>query len=301
MSILQRWLVLGALLAASPAAAQGVGGVAQSGMGQGEARITSRSDVRLSMESMPGTSGAAVTALGQRVSSQMAAIRSCYEERIEENPTITGTLRLRFLLEARGNARVEIDNDGVGDRETVRCITNVLTRLQTRELSRPTRAVVQLILANSAARGVAQASQQAQRAQAVVLSRDAQGNPSASGGTDDRRVTFTITGQGESSGEAVAAAHRAMMTALPGLMDCRRRSGRRGEAPGGDVTASMQVAVGRSPTSRVSACTVPNEMTRSCVGRVLDRIEHRPTEGRGRVTVQIHFEPATAVEQNEGG
>jgi hypothetical protein len=300
MSTLSRWLILAALaLAASPASAQRVGGVANSGMGQGEARITSRSDVRLSMESMPGTSGAAVSALGQRVGSSMTAIRTCYEERIEENPTVTGTLRLRFLLENRGNARVEIDNDGVGDREVVRCITNVLEGLPSRDLSRPTRAVVQLVLANSAARGVAQASQQAQRAQAVVLNTDAQGNPTASGGTDDQRVTFVVTGEGSGSGETVAAAHRALMIALPGLLDCRRRSGRRGEGPGGDLTASMQILVGRSPTARMTASTVPNENTRSCVGRVLGRIEHRPTEGRGRVSVRIHFEPASPVEAQE--
>src|SRR5690606_12725738 len=103
--------VLIACALASPAAAQG--GVANSGMEQGEARITSRSDVRLSMESLPGTSGAAVTALGQRVGAKMAQIRRCYEQRVEEDPTVVGTLRLRFLLEALGRPRVEIDRDDV--------------------------------------------------------------------------------------------------------------------------------------------------------------------------------------------
>jgi hypothetical protein len=268
-------------------------------MGQGEARITSRSDVRLSMESMPGTSGAAVSMLGQRVGSRMAQIRGCYEERIEQDPTVTGTLRLRFLLEARGAPRIEVDNDGVGDREVLRCIERVLEGIPAPQLTRPTRAIVQLVLANTAARGAERAAERAEQAQQVELTNDPQGNPTSRGGTPDGRVVFTLTGRGAGGGPAVTAAHRALLTALPGLMDCRRRAGRRGRSPAGDLGGWMQIATGRAPTARVTRSTVPNERTQSCVGRVLDRIEYRPTEGRGRVELSIHFEEATPVESRE--
>lgn len=289
------------LALAAPAAAQGgSGGVASSGMGQGEARITSRSDVRLSMESMPGTGGAAVTALGQRVGARMAQIRRCYEQRVEEDPTIVGTLRLRFLLEGRGRARVEVDRDGVSDATLVRCITRELERLDVAQLTRPTRAVVALQLANTAARGAEASAARAQEAQQVTLTTDADGNPVSNGGTPDGRVRFTVTGRGRNGAPAVAAAHRALLTALPGLMDCRRRSGRRGRAPGGELTATMQIRAGRAPTSRVTRSTVRDErrrgFTQQCVGRALGAIEQRPTEGNGRVDVLIHFEPADEVE-----
>ncbi len=278
---------------AAPAAAQG--GVSNSGMGQGEARITSRSDVRLAMESMPGTPGAAVSALGQNVGAKMPDLRRCYSERVEENPTVTGTLRLRYLLANRGAARIEVDRDDVHDREVVQCITRVLGRVETRGLTRPTRAIVQLQLANTAAEGVRNAAERATQAQQVTLTNDDQGNPSSSAGTPDRGVRFTVAGRGARSGPAVVAAHRALLTALPGLMDCRRRSARQGRAPGGDLTATMQVRAGAAPVSRVTASTVPNERTRGCVQRVLGAIEQRPTEGRGNVRVQIHFEPADQV------
>jgi hypothetical protein len=295
-----RLLLLSGLFAsliAAPAAAQRVGGVGNSGMGQGEARIVSRSDVRLSMESMPGTGAAAVGALGQRVGARMADLRRCYEERVEEDPTVTGTLRMRFLLENRGAPRIEMDNDGVRDRAVVQCITRVLERVESRELARPTRAIVQLVLSNTAAQGVRNAQQEAQRAQEVTITNDAQGNPTASGGTEDRRVRFTVSAQGRNARENVTAAHRALMTALPGLMDCRRRSGRGGNAPGGDLIAMLTIRRNNTPTARVTNSTVPNERTEGCVGRALDQMTHEPTEGGGRVEARIHFEPATPVEQ----
>lgn len=298
------WLFGASLLlvgVASSAAAQGgSGGVGNSGMAQGQARITSRSDVRLSMESMRGTGRAAVTALGQRVGADMSRIRGCYEERVEEDPTITGVLRLRFLLEARGRPRVEVDRDGVDDARLVRCITRVLQRLDVARLSRPTRAIVALQLANTAARGAEASAERAQESRQVTLTMDGDGNPTSSGGTEDRRVRFTVTGSGHDSASAVAAAHRGLLTVLPGLMDCRRRSGRRGRAPQGELSATMRVRSGRPPATRVTRASVPNERrrgwTRRCVGQVLGGIEHRDAAGNGTVRVQIYFEEATEVE-----
>lgn len=288
---------LGALLLAPiPAAAQGHGGVASSGMGQGEARISSRSDVRLSMESMPGTSGAAVSALGTRVGAQMATIRGCYEATVAENPTITGTLRMRVLLEGRGRPNVEVDRDGVGNPGLVRCVTTALGRIDSNGLQRPTRAVVQLEMANSAARGAERAQQVAQQASRVPVTVDGDGNPSSTGGTPDGHVRFTVTGRGRDAAGAVVAGHRALLTALPGLMDCRRRSGRRGRSPAGELAVTMQVRDGRTPQSRVTRSTVPNERARTCVSRALSAIEERSTGGSGHVQVSIRFAEAEVIE-----
>lgn len=292
------FLIVSCVLAALPsaAAAQGHGGVASSGMGQGEARISSRSDVRLSMESLPGTSGAAVSALGTRVGGRMAQIRGCYEETVSENPTVRGTLRLRLLLERRGRPNVEVDRDAVNDAGLVRCISRQLQAIDTARLQRPTHAVVQLELANSAARGAERAATRAEQARQVQITIDGDGNPTTSGGTPDGRVRFTVTGRGRESANVVADGYRSLMQVLPGLMDCRRRAGRRGRSPAGDLSVQLQMREGRPARSRVTRSTVPNERTRGCVSRVLRRIEHRAS-GSGRVTAQIHYTEAEAVEE----
>jgi hypothetical protein len=178
-------------------------------------------------------------------------------------------------------------------------MTRVLERLETGPLTRPTHAVLVLQLANTAAHGVEQSQERAREIQAVALTTDAHGNPTSSGGTGDGMLRFTVTGHGSDSGPAVAAAHRAIMTVLPGLLDCRRHSARRGRTEGGDLTATMQIHAGRAPSARVTRSTVPNDRTQTCVGRVLGHIEQRPTEGRGRVQVLIHFEPADHVDAHD--
>jgi hypothetical protein len=284
-----------AIALAPAAAAQGHGGVGQSGMDQGEARIATRSDVRLSMESLPGTSGAQVSALGTRVGGRMARIRGCYEQTVAEDPTVTGTLRLRLLLEEGGeDPVVEVDRDGVGSDGLVQCVARELGAIDTARLRRPTRAVVQLEFASSAAEGAERTARRAREARQVQITIDADGNATASGGTPDGHVRFALTGEGRESAPAVVAAHRALRRALPGLMDCRRRAGRRGHSPEGEVAVILRLREGRPTQSRVGRSTVASDRARGCVRRVLRRIEHW-AGGTGRVRARIRFAGAEAV------
>ncbi|MEZ4339704.1 MAG: hypothetical protein R3B82_24050 [Sandaracinaceae bacterium] len=294
-----RTVIFLAAILAGPAlaSAQDPGGVARSGMGQGEARISARSDVRLSMESMPGTSGARVSALGARVGARMTQIRTCYTDILAQTPTITGTLRLRVLLEEGSRApNVEVDRDGTHSTTLVRCVTGALSAIDTNGLSRPTHAVVQLEMANTAARGAEQAAERAQEARQVTVEIDADGNATSSGGTPDGKVRFRVVGQGRESAGAVVAAHRAILSALPGLLDCRRRAGRRGASSAGEVRVTMNVRDGRAPTARVTRCTVAGTRTQPCLNRTLRGIETRSSGGSGTVAITITFSEAEAVE-----
>ncbi len=267
----------------------GVGGVSGSGMGQGEARISARSDVRLSMESLPGTGGSTMSALGARVGGRMAQIRACYEGVVRERPTVTGRLRLRFALPARGRPDVAVESDGVNDRELVRCITRELERVDCESIHRPAGAVVQLEMGNTAAAGVAESERRGQERRQVEVTVDGDGNASATGGNPSRGVRFTVTGRGRESAPAVVAAHRHLTTALPGLTDCRRRAARREQDPSGEVRVVLQVRAGRPVASQVTRSTVAEERTRTCVSRVLRRVERRAEAGSGRVEARIEY------------
>lgn len=288
-------LALASLALASLARAQGGhGGVSNSGMGQGEARISSRSDVRLAMESLPGTSGAAVSALGQRVATRMQQIRTCYDQVVEVRPTVVGMLRLRFSLGERGQPQVELERNSVSDREVVECISRELRNLQCNGLPRPAHAVVALTLSNTAARGAGEAAQAARSAQQVQTTADAQGRPTAEGSAEDGRVRFTLTGPAAGTDAAVAAGQRAMMSALPGLLDCRRRAGRRNQDPSGEMSITLTIRPSRAVASRVSRSTVADERAQRCVAQALERITDRPDAGSANVDVVLRFGPEPA-------
>lgn len=278
------------------ALAQGPGGVANSGMGQGEARISARSDIRLSMESLPGTNGAQVSALGGRVGARMSALRTCYTDILAQNPTVTGTLRMRVLLDAGTRPpRVEVDRDGTGHAPLVRCVSRTLAGLDATGLTRPTHAIVQLEMQNTAAAGVEASAERAQQAAAVPIEIDGDGNATSSGGTPDGHVRFRVVGRGREAAGAVTAGHRAIFSALPGLLDCRRRAGRRGGSSEGETRIAMTVRDGRAPTSRVTSNTLPGTTTARCLTRTLGAIA--PTEGgSGSVTVIVTYAPAETIE-----
>lgn len=291
------FIIVIALLCPALAYAQGgAGGVARSGMGQGEARISSRSDVVLSMESMPGTSGSQVSALGARVGQRMTQIRTCYTTIVAENPGVVGTVRLRVLLEARGAPNVEIDNNGTNNRGLVRCFSRELGQIDVSGLRRPSHAVVQLVVGNTAAAGSERAARRARQASQVDVTVDGEGNVTSSGGTPDRHVMFTVTGRGRESAPAVVAAHRALLTGLAGLLDCRRRAGRRGNSSAGEVAVVMQVREGRRPSSRITRITLGSDRARGCVNRALRGIERRSENGSGRVQVLIRYSEAETIE-----
>lgn len=278
---------LAALAWAPTASAQGRGG--GSSMGQGEARITARSDVRLSMESVPGTGGATISALGARVGARMAQIRQCYEDVVSERPTVEGRLRLRMTLPRRGRPRIEVAEDGTDDRALVRCVRRELTRVDCNQIRRPAGAIVRLEMSNTAAEGVAESSRRSERRREVQVQIDGEGNATATGGNPRRGVRFTVTGDGRDSAPAVVAAHRALTRALPGLTDCRRRAGNRGRDPSGEISVVLRIREGRPPGSRVTRSTVAYERTRGCVSRVLRRVDQRAEAGSGRVRAQIRY------------
>ena len=70
-------------------------------------------------------------ALGRRIRSRVGAFRACYERRLKETPTLTGTIELRWVIDAQGRVTpVQIVSDGVGDPELARCLKMRLRTLR---------------------------------------------------------------------------------------------------------------------------------------------------------------------------
>lgn len=264
-------------------------GVAGSGMGQGEARLTSRSDVRLAMESGGGTDRAAITELGERVGQRMAQIRQCYERTVAADPTVTETMRIRFRLRRRGNPNLRVLDAEHGHRSLHRCVLTALRRVNVRSLPRPAEATIRLEFGNTAAEGARRAAARAEVATQVTIEETGRGRFRSQGGTPDGRVRFEVRGRGRRSAAAITAAHRALLDALPGLMDCRRRCHRRTGSSAGDVRATMRVRPRARPSAQIRSTTLRWPRARPCVNRVLNAIQRRDPAARGALQVTITF------------
>ena len=89
-------ILVGILLVSASASAQ----VGERG------RITTRSDVKIAIEGVPGTSGKKLEAFAKTLGSPLAAAKSCYGELVKDHPEVVGTLHVELELPKEGKLLV---------------------------------------------------------------------------------------------------------------------------------------------------------------------------------------------------
>lgn len=271
------------MLLAAPVLAQD--DVAQSGMSQGHARIAARSDVTISLESVPGTSGARIAILGRGVQGFMPRIRTCFADAVRLVPTTHGRLRVRLDLPAEGAATTSIVENTVGESPLVACVTGVLDDLTLEPAQRPAGAIVVLDFDSTAAQGGDAVARSQAEADAVSVTREG-GVPQAR--ADVAQVHIVVRGAAEASDALIADAVRVVRAQIAGLLDCRRRASRRGANPEGVVRFDARLRPPSITLTRPSA-TVADTRAPRCVQTAIERARRAPTES-GQVQLEIHFD-----------
>lgn len=267
----------------------GAGARAQTPMESGAGRITARSNVRLSLESVTGTSAARLQAIGHAVGAKIPDIRTCYEHVVQARATVTGTLRLRFALaEGRAPAVIETTSDEVHDAELVRCALGAVTAAPLTGIPRPAAAIVVLFFDNSAALGTAAMQEHREHAAATAVTTNANGDSQATGTMGTHDVEFTATGIGDASPELVGAVHRGVTDGLAGLLDCRRRAGRRA-SPAGVLLVTTTVGGTAITDATVDSTTVADTRAPACVVLALKRMRLPSGQRAGRVQLHLTF------------
>lgn len=286
--------VASALLASAAAAQAGpVVGTGGTTMGQGAASITTRSDVRLALESDRGTNNERLQAIGRAVGLKMAEVRACYTRAAAADPTVTGELRLRVALDgARGRPTVEITTDLLANDALQSCVLGALRVVNLHAVERPAAAIVSLEFANSAARGT-QAVHDSRERQVAAVGTNAQGQAQAQGTTGEREISYAVTAVGAATTAAeVGAVQRAITDGLAGLLDCRRRAGRRGASPAGVVTVTAEIGGHNLRNAAAASSTVGDANSGRCVERALEQMPLPPGNHSGQVRIVVTFRDA---------
>lgn len=121
--------------------------------------ITARSDVHLDLQSLPGTSLEALTAIGVAVRTKMPQIRTCYDNAVRTTPAVAGDLRILVETNARGTvANATVAEDHLSNAAVARCVVRVLKALP-RGLPATARGHIVLRFTNTMARGLAKQGQ----------------------------------------------------------------------------------------------------------------------------------------------
>lgn len=257
---------------------------------RGEARIRNESSVTVRIESGAAMDAEKLSLVSGVLGAALARVRTCYEERSAENPTLQG--RVRAVVRLGPPAEIEIDREELDDEGLRRCVRQTLTRVDRATLPRPPgTAYVFIDFASDAASAVEAMRERAAEEGAAPVTRDEHGVPSATGGLPNRLVTFRVEGSPETPDAQLQAVHRAVRAQIPTLLDCRRRAGRRTPPAG---TMHFRVVAGRRTRVRAGHSSVEDSRGPRCVSRVLERASY-DAEARGTTTVVVEFanEPLT--------
>ncbi|MEM9072569.1 MAG: hypothetical protein AAGE52_28940 [Myxococcota bacterium] len=261
-------------------------GAAAQEMGQGEANITARADVRMALESGPATNGTKLSLIGGTIGSRLTEVRRCYRTRTEERPDIQGELRLVVRLEA-GGGTVEVTRDLLEDETLVRCVLRALRAATLSQVRPPGTAFVTLTFSNTAAAGVEATRQRREQEEAVPVETNADGRLEARGQTEIGEVRFRVVGRRNATEAQIQAVHRGVRAAIPSFLDCRRKAARR-YPPYGEIRTAVNIARSGRARARVRRSTVRDVRGERCVTRTLQRARF-DGEARGAVDIIVEF------------
>ena len=103
-----------------------------------------------------------------------------------------------------------------------------------------------------------------------------------------RDVEFTVSGVGGAEEELVGAVQRGVLENIAGLIDCRRRAGRR-ESPAGVLVVTADVRNRDFTAATSDSSTVADVRAPICVAAALRRMHLPDGNRRGRVQLHITF------------
>lgn len=252
-------------------------------------KITTRSDVRMSIEGTTGTSGKKLDALAKTLGTPLSEVKRCYGDLVKEHPETVGTLTVQLtLVEGTGPAKVTMPGASKELKPMQRCIDKAFAKLDVSEVQRPAEAHVLLELTNSAAAAVGAVKEQGAQAAKVPIEEQPDGSLVSHGASLQGEVSFAVSAKGPAGREAVELIHTSVRDALPGLFDCRRRASKKA-SPEGDLVFNVKLSPSAKPSLDSTSSTVANERAPICTSNELKQMMKKG--GKGAVTLTIHFHP----------
>jgi hypothetical protein len=252
-------------------------------------RISTRSDVRMSIEGAPGTSGKKLDAMAKNLGTPLGEVKRCYADLVKAHPDVVGTLGVELeLREGKGPAVVKVP-DAVGKLKPMsKCIDKAFGKLDMAEVPRPAAAKVILELTNSAAAAVDDVRARGDEASRVNVVTKPDGSFEAIGHSIQGELTYRVTSKDKNGAQIVEAVSQKVRDSLPGLFDCRRRASKK-DSPEGDLVFRAKLSPSAAATLDVVSTTVKNERAPICSGNAIKPALAKLAKGSAEIT--IHFAP----------
>jgi hypothetical protein len=259
-------------------------------MGQGEASIAVRSDVKLSIKGTAGTPTDRLSKLGQAVGEQMGEIRACYRKQVASSPEVVGALRVKIALDKGDKPALDIIQQS-GAPELVACMTHALAKGKYHDVARPAAALLSLEFDNSRARGQAQMVERQAQLGHVEAQGSAGGGQQAVWSSDGGQLRITVRTEAAAPSGAVDLVMRAFQSGYAAFLDCRRKCEKGGVSPEGDIEAELSLDPKGHARMQLGTISVKHERAPGCADHAFKRLKFESPSAALSAHVIVHFAP----------
>lgn len=273
-----RWVVGAALLVGAGISVHAASRTTARAQVGERGKITSRSDVKLTIEGVPGTSGSKLQGLAEAMMHPLGDVQRCYADLITEHPEAAGSLALDVQLPREGKLVVNAPGATGPLAPMHKCIDKAIAKIDVALVPRPAGAKVTLELNNSSAGSAAEVRRREESAGEVDIETGDDGVLHAHGQAVQGQVAFDVSAREKA---AVEQTYKLVRDALPGLFDCRRRASKKG-SPAGAIALRLKAG----GVIDVASSSVPNERAPTCAVAALKRVRK---SAKPLAEVTIHF------------
>ncbi len=269
------------------------GGVARSGMEQGEAVVAVRSDISLAIKGTGGTTKSNLAALGEAVRSKIPALKSCYKDVIEKSPIVVG--KLQVVIDFSGKTKrpkLEFPYRQKVAPALESCIQKTLGKASLNPQNRPAAAVIILDFSNTRARGqriLDTKKKQGEDQTLIGVKTNDAGMLESKWSTSDGKVAFIVTAETSISKEQVAGVQGVLKNYVGRFLDCRRRSCKGGTSPAGDATIDLRVRRDGKASMKIRSITIAHQRAPKCLESTFRKIKFEKQSAPFRLTVIVRF------------
>jgi hypothetical protein len=260
-------------------------------MGQGQAAIAVRSDVKLGIKGTGGTTSERLAKLGQAVGDQMGDIRACYRKQIAGSPELIGALRVRIALDKSDKPQVELTEQSAGSKELTACVSRALEKGHYHDVGRPAAALLSLEFDNSRARGQAEMVERQTQLGHADAHAASNGGQIGSWSSDGGQLKFTVQTEQAAPAGALDLVIRGFQAGYAAFLDCRRKCEKGGASPEGDIEAELSIDGKARATTHLGKISVAHERAPACAERAFKRVRFDKPQAPVRAQVTVHFAP----------
>jgi len=259
-------------------------------MGQGQAAIAVRSDVKLGVKGTGGTTSERLAKLGQAVGDQMGDIRACYRKQVATSPEVVAALRLHITLDKGDKPQVEFEQVS-GAKELSACVLRALVSGHYHDVGRPAQALLSLEFDNSRARGQAEMVERKVQLGRADTHDASGGDEQGSWSSDGGQLRFQVRMAPAAPTGALDLVIRGFQAGYAAFLDCRRKCEKGGTSPEGDIEAELSLDRQARAKVQLGSISVAHERAPACADRAFKRVRFDKPSAPLQAHVTVHFAP----------